>query len=59
MLSSSPQLSTECGRGRDAKYAPIGGPIQKQMANAIPTYARPLDRLADVVTSDMIALLEA
>ncbi len=25
------------GIGLDAKYAPMGGPIQKQIANAIPT----------------------
>lgn len=35
MLNSNPLKDD--GTGRDAKYAPMGGPIMKQMAKAIPT----------------------
>jgi len=42
--------------GRVAKYAPIGGPIQKHIANAIPTWASALERVAGDVTSERIAL---
>ena len=56
MFSSMPRAPTDGGIGRDAKYAPIGGPMQKQIANAIPTWARALERFAGVVTSERIAL---
>lgn len=36
----------------------MGGPMQKQMAKAMPTWARAFARLAGVVTSERIALLE-
>jgi len=55
-LRSRPKVFMEAGRGREAKYAPIGGPIQKHIAKAIPTWASALDRSAGVVTSDKIAL---
>jgi len=44
------------GRGLVAKYAPIGGPTQKQIAKAIPTWARALDLVACEETSERIAL---
>ena len=37
MLSSIPPGLNAGGTGREAKYAPIGGPIMKHIANAIPT----------------------
>ncbi len=46
----------EGGRGLVAKYAPTGGPTQKQIAKAMPTCARAFDRLAGVVTSERMAL---
>jgi len=52
-------MSNACiarGRGLVAKYAPIGGPIQKQIAKAIPTWARALDLVACEETSERIAL---
>lgn len=56
MLNSNPPAVSDEGTGRVAKYAPIGGPIMKQIAKAIPTCASALARLAGVVTSEMIAL---
>jgi hypothetical protein len=56
MLSSIPELPIGIGKGREAKYAPIGGPMMKQIANAIPTFESAFPRLADVVTSERIAL---
>ena len=44
ILSSMPLLPRDKGTGREAKYAPIGGPMIKQMANAIPTCAKALAR---------------
>lgn len=44
------------GNGLEAKYAPMGGPIQKQMANAIPTEASALLRFAAEVMSDSMAM---
>ena len=46
----------EGGSGFVAKYAPTGGPTQKQIANAIATCARAFERLAGVVMSERIAL---
>lgn len=34
----------------------MGGPIQKQMAKAIPTWAKALERFVGVVTSDKMAM---
>jgi len=58
ILSSSPYGFRKAGRGRgrDAKYAPMGGPMQKQIANAIPTCANVRERVAGVVISERIAL---
>ena len=56
MLNSNPQELIPDGKGLEAKCAPIGGPMQKQIAKAIPTCARALDRLAAVVTSERMAL---
>jgi hypothetical protein len=36
----------------------MGGPMQKQMAKAMPTWARAFARLAGVVMSERIALVE-
>lgn len=58
ILSSTPQELIDGGKGLEAKYAPIGGPTQKQMAKAMPTWASALERLAAVVTSERIALAE-
>ena len=55
-FNSNPDARKDEGRGLDAKYAPMGGPMQKQMANAIPTWASALERLAAVVMSDRMAL---
>ena len=55
-LSSMPEAVKEGGRGRDAKYAPMGGPMQKHIANAIPTCAKAFARVSGVVTSDKMAL---
>lgn len=46
ILSSRPHCLKAGGGGLDAKYAPMGGPIQKQMAKAIPTWASALDLAA-------------
>lgn len=43
--------------GWEAKYAPMGGPMQKHIAKAMPTCARAFARLAGVVMSERIALL--
>ena len=56
MLSPMPQLFHDSGKGLEAKYAPMGGPMQKQIANAMPICARALERVVGVVTSDMMAL---
>ena len=55
-LRSRPKLFIDLGRGRVAKYAPIGGPMQKHIANAIPTWASALDRVSGEVTSERMAL---
>lgn len=36
----------------------MGGPMQKQMANAMPTCARAFERFAAVVTSERMALTQ-
>ena len=56
IFNSRPPGANAGGSGREAKYAPIGGPIMKQIAKAMPTWARALDRFAGVVISEMIAL---
>ena len=57
-LTSIPEAVKEGGRGRDAKYAPMGGPMQKHIANAMPTWARAFERVSGVVTSDKMALYD-
>lgn len=56
MLSSGPQLFIDLGRGREAKYAPMGGPMQKHIAKAMPTWASAFERVAGDVTSERMAL---
>jgi hypothetical protein len=56
MLNSKPPAFHAEGIGFDAKYAPMGGPMMKQIANAIPICARALLRFAGVVMSERIAL---
>lgn len=36
-FSSMPDATIDEGNGFDAKYAPMGGPMMKQIANAMPT----------------------
>lgn len=55
-LRSRPRLFIDLGKGEEAKYAPIGGPMQKHTANAIPTCASALDRVSGEVTSERMAL---
>jgi hypothetical protein len=56
LSSVPPSLVCPSITGREAKYAPMGGPIQKHIANAMPTCARAFARLAGVVMSERIAL---
>lgn len=56
MLNSNPPPVKAPGRGREAKYAPIGGPIMKQIAKAIPTCANAFPRFSGVVMSEIMAL---
>ena len=55
-MTSMPEAVKEEGRGRDAKYAPMGGPMQKQIAKAMLTCARAFARVSGVVTSERMAL---
>ena len=56
MLSSIPVKMGVCGNGRDAKYAPIGGPMQKQIEKAIPINASDRVRRSGGVMSERMAL---
>ena len=47
---------TRGGGGTVEPDRPIGGPMQKQMENAIPTRASDFDRVSGGVMSDKMAL---